>query len=409
MIEKIVNGTKSRFDNGASIEFDNVPTKNSNNAVKSGGIYNSLEDKADKFLYDTPINYCPVPEYSSDSIYGVTFTKNANGTITVNGTNSGYSNSLYNLTNTTGTAPTYSLQLEAGVQYKLTGCPEGGSSTTYLITLSDGTTTLYDKGSGVTFTAGANPYIVQIGVIKNATVENLVFSPMIKKLSDYEEDPTFVPYVPTNKQANTNAIDKNTGAIKALTLATGKNLAKMKYYDGTTESMGGGLTATYNSDGTITISEGTASAQAYIFPASHGDGQLNLIGNKGFILSGVPSTAPGGVTLRLRYNNGSNVNVIFCDNTGEQKFYFTEDMAQASGGYHLMINIAKNTVIPEGGVTISPMVRYVEIDDGTFEKYNGVVTTADLATETVNCAVNAQNISVNPSDTTGLNIWIETE
>lgn len=408
MIEKIVHGDRVPFSD-LNRPLDNVPTEGSANPVKSGGIYAALEEKVDKFSYDTPINYCPVPEYSSNNIYGVTFTKNVNGTITVNGTNSGYSNSLYNLTNTTGTDPTYSLQLEAGVQYKLTGCPEGGSSTTYLITLSDGTTTLYDKGSGVTFTASANPYIVQIGVIKNAAVDSLVFSPMIKKLSDYEEDSTFVPYIPTNKQANTNAIDKNTGAIKALTLATSKNLAKMKYYDGTTESMGGGLSATYNSDGTITISEGTASAQAYIFPASHGDGQLNLIGNKGFILSGVPSTAPGGVTLRLRYNNGSNINIIFCDNTGEQKFYFTEDMAQASGGYHLMINVAKNTVIPEGGVTISPMVRYVEIDDGTFEKYNKVIMEDDLATETVSRAVLAQNIAVNPLDTSKLNIWIETD
>ena len=144
-----------------------------------------------------------------------------------------------------------------------------------------------------------------------------------------------------------------------------KNLAKLQYDNGYNTSIGS-ITHTYN-NGEVTLSAGTASAQSYSFPAISTEG-FELEADRSYVLTGIPSNAPEGVSLRMRYYNGST-NVAIATDEGEgATFSFTAAM-KSSSNYHLMINIAPGTVIPAGGIVIRPMVRYAEDKGTTFEKH----------------------------------------
>ena len=105
---------------------------------------------------------------TSQTLNGITFTINEDKTITANGT-------------ATGTAffviGTFSFI--ANTNYILNGCPTGGAITTYHILIAD-TANAYDIGNGYNcvFTEDTTKNIV-IRVKKGATVNNIVFKPMI--------------------------------------------------------------------------------------------------------------------------------------------------------------------------------------------------------------------------------------
>lgn len=143
------------------------------------------------------------------------------------------------------------------------------------------------------------------------------------------------------------------------------NLAKLQFDGGYDESMKN-ITYTYN-NGEVTLSAGTASGQSYSFPALSTAG-FELEADRNYILTGVPANPPEGVSLLLRYNNGSNV-IVAKDEGEGATFNFTSAMKAASDGYHLMINVTASTVIPAGGIVIKPMIRYAEDNNATFEKH----------------------------------------
>ena len=130
---------------------------------------------------------------------GVTFTANADGTVTVSGT---------------ATETTY-----YGIQYQgfklpnknliLSGCPSGGSSSTYELqvrsTESDSSQwqMIIDHGDSPSFVADNNRvYVSYIGVMQGQTVSNLVFKPMLRPASI--TDDTYVPYSMTNRELTDN-------------------------------------------------------------------------------------------------------------------------------------------------------------------------------------------------------------
>ena len=105
----------------------------------------------------------------SSKITGVQFTNNSDGTITVSDTAT--ANSTFLL----GTfSPAYKT-------VTLSGCPSGGSSSTYTLYAYDPTTTktYYDYGSGVSFNS-QNPVNLYIRVFSGATVSGLIFKPQIE-------------------------------------------------------------------------------------------------------------------------------------------------------------------------------------------------------------------------------------
>lgn len=102
---------------------------------------------------------------------GVTYTKNDDGTITANGTaTDGYSWCQVGY------------RFYVGDPVILSGCPAGGSSSTYEIQISGKGRILRDIGNGVTIPPNPNrePEGVYIIVREGYTAENLTFKPMIR-------------------------------------------------------------------------------------------------------------------------------------------------------------------------------------------------------------------------------------
>lgn len=115
---------------------------------------------------------------------GVVFTVNEDMSITVNGTASG-ANAVFILSMPGG------FSIEAG-NWILSGCPSGGSTSTYNITIA-GTTS--DTGTTGNFTS-CSKVLVRIYVISGTTVDNLTFNPMVCSKAAWDISQAYQPYRP---------------------------------------------------------------------------------------------------------------------------------------------------------------------------------------------------------------------
>lgn len=160
---------------------------------------------------------------------GITFTTNEDGSVTVNGTAT--ADASINFVNKEGS---HSFSFEAGT-YKLTGCPKGGSSTTYRLGMNIAYTT-FDIGEGVTSTINADVTgkAIWLAISAGVTVNNLTFYPMLikgtenKPFEQYGASPS--PDYPSEIQ----------------TVGSVKNILDMSNAKGGTS---GGITCTMNKDG----------------------------------------------------------------------------------------------------------------------------------------------------------------
>lgn len=167
---------------------------------------------------------------------GVTFTVNSDGSVTVNGTATSDADFML----LRGPIQSYS------ESYFLSGCPTGGSDTTYYI--SEGFTTSKDTGNGVVFNNLPSDQAWRIVIKSGTTVNNLVFRPMLNAGT------TAKPY------SKWFAGLKNASFEKIV--STGRNLIPYPYEESTkTEN---GITFTVNSDGSITAN-GTTTVNPSIF------------------------------------------------------------------------------------------------------------------------------------------------
>ena len=193
-------------DSGSIVTIDN---SSGEYAVKS--LSASIEPQQDLNGYDNPWaggagkNKLPVLK-STTTINTVKFTVSSDGTITANGT---------------PTANTYFYFLGEGSdtlnvpdgEYILTGCPAGGSSSTYYLQANNGSWRS-DYGNGVTFTSTSqNVKSIGIAIKSGVQVNNLVFKPMLRLSS--ESDATWEPY---------ENICPITGFDSVSVTRTGKNL-----------------------------------------------------------------------------------------------------------------------------------------------------------------------------------------
>lgn len=126
---------------------------------------------------------------ATSTVSGVTATKNSDGSWTLNGTCT-EDNDLVLMSGSR-------ISLPSG-NYVLSGCPSGGSSTTYALRLrvinSDGRVYPDDRGNGKSFEATNGSYIDRVYIeVKNGyTFNDLIFYPMVRPASD--TDATFEPY-----------------------------------------------------------------------------------------------------------------------------------------------------------------------------------------------------------------------
>ena len=94
--------------------------------------------------------------------------------------------------------------LKDGKTYNLVGCPSGGSSTTYLLYITQyyngADHYVVDVGSGQSFDYVESSIVIACGIIirANETVSNLTYKPMI--LMPTDSDPTYQPYAMTNRE-----------------------------------------------------------------------------------------------------------------------------------------------------------------------------------------------------------------
>lgn len=129
----------------------------------------------------------------SQTIDGITFTVNADGTITLNGTSTA---------NTAIAVQSNVENLQKNKEYILSGTPDGGGMGTCFMDLTqykaDGglISDIFDIGEGVKFVLADNcaRVSVVIWVGEGQTFNNVVFKPIIRK-ADIEDD-TYIPYTP---------------------------------------------------------------------------------------------------------------------------------------------------------------------------------------------------------------------
>ena len=114
---------------------------------------------------------------ATQTINGVTFTNNGDGTITANGTATGVV--YYNI------VPARSILLSLTHKYLLVGCPAGGGWNNYILYANNGGNVLdYDMGQGAIATPIKQSATVTIYIQSGATVTNLIFKPQLFDLTE---------------------------------------------------------------------------------------------------------------------------------------------------------------------------------------------------------------------------------
>lgn len=189
----------------------------------------------------------------STTINGVTFTVNADKTITVNGTATADAIFIL-LSNIT-------VFFEKGDSFKLVGCPSGGSNSKYdARVFVNNVGIFYDYGSGVVVskTEETNSNIAVV-IRKGYTANNLLFKPMLTTdtTATYAD---FEPYVGGIPSPSPDYPQEIKAVVNPKVVVMGKNLLKAI---GQTQTING-VTFTNNSDGTYTVN-GTSTANALTF------------------------------------------------------------------------------------------------------------------------------------------------
>lgn len=158
---------------------------------------------------------------STTTIRDVIFTKNADGSVTANGTQDGTGGGSYYHVSDTFTC-------DSGT-YKLTGCPSGGSSSTYRLYVYDHTVgstgevvNASDTGEGAIFNLlSGHEYNINIMIGVSQTANDMLFKPMITPILDYNGP--YVPYAKTNKEL-TKKVDA-IGTVKYINLTINSDIA----------------------------------------------------------------------------------------------------------------------------------------------------------------------------------------
>lgn len=276
----------------ANASFDNVVVKPQ---FELGDTATDYEPYTEYGVGDKTNNLIPYPySNTTKTANGITFTDNKDGSVTVNGT-------------ATDNVRFYIKAVDKNFKPSspilcISGCPAGGSSTTYRMTVNAFKQTetghtyvagVSDIGNGVVLNLTNKDYSqleIVINVLSGTTVNNLVFRPMLvlcDTATDYE------PY-----------------GYKIPLVNVGKNLIPYPYAR-TTQTING-ITITDNGDGSITVN-GTATDKVW-YPISTRSASTIYAAKGIYTISGCPSGG-GSKTYRVNCNvyNGTTQVVAFWD------------------------------------------------------------------------------------------------
>lgn len=268
---------------------------------------------------------------TTQTVDGVTFTVNADGTVTVDGTAT--ANAVFRIP----------CNLSVGETYTLSGCPAGGSTSTYFMQISNFGN---DTGSGVTATATENTSSnVALFVFSGYAASNLVFKPMIRLASDTNS--TYAPYSNIRPIIGYDKLDLS---------RAGKNLLPNT---ASTQTING-VTFTVNADGSITAN-GTATDVVFF-----NVGRVLLESGVSYVLSGCPAGGNNGgnflmyvsIGSEFYYDFGSSVSF---DGTGETRSVF--------------IQVKSGATVD---ATFYPMIRLASDPDATYAPYASTFHTVQI-------------------------------
>ena len=300
-------------------------------------------------------NLLPVTA-TSQTINGVTFTVNADNSVTANGTASAMA--VFTLNNNLE-------KVVNGGHYILTGCPSGGGANSYRLEIRNSSDTIYtngiDEGSGsgdIAPTSGF-PAKATIRIASGYTANKVVFKPMLRYAS--ESDPTFEPYYTPLKDSKFDRSEQRVLGAKNLLIYP---------YTFATQTING-ITFTDNGDGTINFI-GTASDNA-LFRLEQGiplsDGNYSIVSN----------IAEQGIKLIVQgYQNDT-----WIKNIVELEDAIRADFTIDYIGYNkiwILFRIAKDKVITNVQ-TLKPMLILASDPDNTYVPY--AMTNKELTEELV--------------------------
>lgn len=352
-----------------ALTFDNAPTSNSDNPVKSGGVYTALSAKqnnlseaqmvaansgatADKInkiaVNENNIsyiermngkkNFCNV-NATSQTISTLTFTVNADKSVIVNGSKPSSSVSL---------TINDSVQLPAGDYVVLDGT--GASSSTLNITLFKGSSTWVGTtatGGKLEFTAnGSDLYYCRIYI--NQACDNVKFKPMIISKVAYDGGLTdYQPYALSNVELTAKEQVNENNILLLEEMNGAKNYVPLDFV-----STSANYTISYTNRKLIINGSNTSASSIY-------STAYLPIGE--YWLSGCPSNGSMETYVcELRDNSGTGLNIT--DSGSGVAFTI------ATAGYY-RYNVRLGANYTASNLTISPMIITKAAKDAGFTDY----------------------------------------
>lgn len=378
-----------------SLTFDNAPTENSNNPVKSSGIYSANQNIYEVMGQMGAKNLIPYPYAETTKTQnGVTFTDNGDGTITVNGTAS--ANTLF----TISTVLADVLLNDNTTEYILSGC-EGGGGATYKLVVDDISDysiicNQFDNEADFTIASSHHGIRASIVVYSGQVMSNVIFKPMVRLASD--TDSTYQPYAKTNQKltAETQALANQTNDM--VNVLGAKNLIPYPYHrqNGYTTN---GATFTYDDEGVITVNKVVGNSTAYFAFFSnilYPDAEKFLEPNTSYILSMELENATN-TSCFVQTQNGSDIAAIRNKATGKYEISFTTTETVDS----LTVGLYYGAEITENNAKVKLMIRLASIQDDTWQPY--AKTNKEL-TDVIPSDASASNKLVTESDFTSYGI-----
>lgn len=270
---------------------------------------------------------------------GITYTLNADGTVTANGTSTGYSQ--FNAVTT----------LEAGT-YTLSGVASPVN-----IQIRNNTTDALIASGNTTFTLTESTEVKcrLVVSLSGQTANNVIVRPQVELGSTAT---SFAPY-------------ENICPISGVESVTVKRTGKNMLGHSTTSRTINGVTFTVNSDGSISTS-GTATATADFWLTLEAQNNLGALENT--VLSGCPSNgAPEKYTILLFEYNAAGSRIGFSRDTGGGA-----SVSKIAGVVRYAVDINIYSGQNANGLVFRPMIRPASISDDTYEPYDGLDTNVDF-------------------------------
>ena len=195
---------KPTLGTAASLDMDTALDGTSTNPVQNKAVQAPIArliDAGSKNLFDLEVS-----TFTSRPLDTTTATKNSNGSVLVSATGSGVR------------VARFTVNLQSGVIYRLSGCPSGGGPDTYSLDVRDSTNAQipnsFDIGSGsesfTVPTSGVHYLSARFADGYTTPSEGVTFYPMLCKEEDYKISPGFVQYAPSNRELYEMIGDINT-------------------------------------------------------------------------------------------------------------------------------------------------------------------------------------------------------